>query len=81
MHALGQVVLLATVCLYFIFKNLEYILFSVDVFWIKRDSKLELYFGFGCCWEVGIGNLFHLPSVYSISLPIIIFSLGSVLQK
>ena len=46
--------------------------FQLMFFWIKRDSKLELYFGFGCCWEVGIGNLFHLPSVYSISLPIII---------
>ena len=56
----------------FFLKKLEYILFSVDVFWIKRDSKLELYFGFGCWWEVGIANLFHLPSVYSISLPIII---------
>jgi len=58
--------------LFFLKKKLEYILFSVDVFWIKRDSKLELYFGFGCWWEVGIANLFHLPSVYSISLPIII---------
>jgi hypothetical protein len=75
-HALAQVVYWLLPAFIFSIKKTKvfgvYIIFSWCFYGIKRDSKLELYFGFGCCWEVRIANLFHLPSVYSISLPIII---------